>query len=169
MEIVKRKKLQYQHASFTDNEHKTKEENEIIKNETIISFSKKEDPWVIGTEIKFTGTAFWSCLLLPCGMERKKKSLQPRNKQTKCKEQNSDDISLKYLPCIYSGIYRIPESRLVEASILSQLLVRIDYKFRGSAGQKDNNKSKETITVNKKCGIFVQRHAYENHRTKRFG
>lgn len=176
MEIVKRKKLQYQHASFTDNEHKTKEENEIIKNETIIfvvsfviSFSKKEDPWVIGTEIKFTGTAFCSCLLLPCGMEHKKKSLQPRNKQTKCKEYNSDDISLKYLPCIYSGIYRIPESRLVEASILSQLLVRIDYKFRGSAGQKDNNKSKETIIVNKKCGIFVQRHAYENHRTKRFG
>lgn len=169
MEIVKRKKLQYQHASFTDNEHKTKEENEIIKNETIISFSKKEDPWVIGTEIKFTGMAFCSCLLLPCGMEHKKKSLQPRNKQTKCKEYNSDDISLKYLPCIYSGIYRIPESRLVEASILSQLLVRIDYKFRGSAGQKDNNKSKETITVNKKCGIFVQRHAYENHRTKRFG
>lgn len=169
MEIVKRKKLQYQHASFTDNEHKTKEENEIVKNETIISFSKKEDPWVIGTEIKFTGTAFCSCLLLPCGMEHKKKSLQPRNKQTKCKEYNSDDISLKYLPCIYSGIYRIPESRLAEASILSQLLVRIDYKFRGSAGQKDNNKSKETITVNKKCGIFVQRHAYENHRTKRFG
>ena len=124
---------------------------------------------MIGTEIKFTGTAFCSCLLLPCGMEHKKKSLQPRNKQTKCKEYNSDDISLKYLLCIYSGIYRIPESRLVEASILSQLLVRIDYKFRGSAGQKDNNKSKETITVNKKCGIFVQRHAYENHRTKRFG
>ena len=98
-----------------------------------------------------------------------KKSLQPRNKQTKCKEYNSDDICLKYLPCIYSGIYGIPESRLVEASILSQLLVRIDYKFRGSAGQKDNNKSKETIIVNKKCGIFVQRHAYENHRTKRFG
>ena len=90
-----------------------------------------------------------------------KKNLQPRNKQTKCKEYNSDDISLKYLPCIYSGIYRIPESRLVEASILSQLLVRIDYKFRGSAGQKDNNKSKETIIVNKKCGIFVQRHAYD--------
>lgn len=135
----------------------------------VISFSKKEDPWVIGTEIKFTGTAFCSCLLLPCGMEHKKKSLQPRNKQTKCKEYNSDDISLKYLPCIYSGIYRIPESRLVKASILSQLLVRINYKFRGSAGQKDNNKSKETIIVNKKCGIFVQRHAYENHRTKRFG
>ena len=137
-----------------------------------ISFSKKEGPWVIGTEIKFTGTAFCSYLLLPCSMEHKKKACsreKKKNKQTKCKEYNSDDISLKYLPCIYSGIYRIPESRLVEASILSQLLVRIDYKFRGSAGQKDNNKSKETIIVNKKCRIFVQHHAYENHRTKRFG
>ena len=98
-----------------------------------------------------------------------KKSLQPRNKQTKCKVYNSDDISLKYLPCIYSGIYRIPESRLVEASILSQLLVRIDYKFRDSAGQKDSNKSEETIIV-KKWRNFVEHHAYqENHRTKTFG
>ena len=105
------------------------------------------------------------------GAQKKKPAAEKKkkNKQTKCKEYNSDDISLKYLPCIYSGIYRIPESRLVEASILSQLLVRIDYKFRGSAGQKDNNKSKETIIVNKKCRIFVQHHAYENHRTKRFG
>ena len=100
---------------------------------------------------------------------QKKKACSPETNKQNCKEYNSDDISLKYLPCIYSGIYRIPESRLVEASILSQLLVRIDYKFRGSAGQKDNNKSKETIIVNKKCGIFVQRHSYENHRTKRFG
>ena len=30
-------------------------------------------PWVIGTEIKFTGTAFCSCLLLSCSMEHKKK------------------------------------------------------------------------------------------------
>ena len=134
----------------------------------VISFSKKEGPLVIGTEIKFTGTAFCSCLLLPCGMEHKKKK-PAAEKQTNKMQRNSDDISLKYLPCIYSGIYRIPESRLVEASILSQLLVRIDYKFRGSAGQKDNNKSKETIIVNKTCGIFVQRHAYENHRAKRFG
>lgn len=124
---------------------------------------------MIGKEIKFTGTAVCSSLLLPCSMERKKKSLQPRNKQTKCKVYNSDDISLKYLPCIYSGIYRIPESRLVEASILSQLLVRIDYKFRDSAGQKDNNKSEETIIV-KKWRNFVEHHAYqENHRTKTFG
>ena len=133
----------------------------------VISFSKKEDPWN-GDKIYRHGLLQLFATSLRHGAQTKK-SLQPRNKQTKCKEYNSDDICLKYLPCIYSGIYRIPESRLVKASILSQLLVRIDYKFRGSAGQKDNNKSKETIIVNKKCGIFVQRHAYENHRTKRFG
>ena len=103
---------------------------------------------------------------------QKKKKPAAVNKQTKCQESNSDGgISLKYLQCIYSGIYRIPESRLVAASILSQLLVRIGYKFRGSAGQKDNNKSKETIIVKKKKSEFLSStgDAYENHRTKTFG
>ena len=66
----------------------------------VISFSKKEDPWVIGTEIKFTGTAFCSCLLLPCGMEHKQKKACSR-------ETNKQNAKNTTVTIFASNTYRV--------------------------------------------------------------
>ena len=64
-----------------------------------ISFSKKEGPWVIGTEIKFTGTAFCGCLLLPCSKKHKKKACS--------RETNKQNAKNTTVTIFSSNTYRV--------------------------------------------------------------